>query len=130
MHLRWHTGALAAEQQRVARHEREAVERDAARCRQQDKPRIGLPRGDERGPGRVPRHRGECGIIERRALQPAVVEQEAQRLDEVDRDAETGGQAQQRAGILWNVRLIESEAQREFPEWLKKMSRAASADRV
>ena len=50
-------------------------------------------------------------VIEGGAPEPAVVEQEAARLDQVDRDAEASGEPQQRAGILRNVGLEQGEAQ-------------------
>src|SRR5436305_11236016 len=53
----------------------------------------------------------ERGIVERRAFQAPVVEQKAERLDQIDRDAETGSQAQQRPGILRDVGLEQGEAQ-------------------
>src|SRR5262245_17388203 len=68
----------------------------------------------------MPRDRGKCGIIERRALQPAVVEDKAERLDQIDRHAKARRQAEQRPSILRNVRLIQREAQWRFPLRLKK----------
>ena len=52
-----------------------------------------------------------CGIIEAGALQPPVVEHETKGLDQVDRDRETGGEAQQCPGILRDVGFEQGEAQ-------------------
>jgi hypothetical protein len=52
-----------------------------------------------------------CGIIEQGPLQPPVVEHETERLDQIDRDPETGRQAQQRPGILRDIGFEQSEAQ-------------------
>src|SRR5579863_7967741 len=57
---------------------------------------------------------GEIGVVERGALQPAIVEQKTERLDQIDADPETSGEPQQRTGVLRDVRLIESEAQRNL----------------
>ena len=50
-------------------------------------------------------------IVKRCPLEAPVVKQEAARLDQIDLDAETGGKAKQRPGILGYVRLIQGEAQ-------------------
>ena len=42
---------------------------------------------------------------------PAVVEHEAERLDQVDRNVETRRKAQQRAGILRDIGLEQRETQ-------------------
>ena len=52
-----------------------------------------------------------CGIIEQGPLQPPVVEHETERLDQIDRDPETGGEAEQRPGILRDIGFEQSEAQ-------------------
>ena len=52
-----------------------------------------------------------CDIVERGAFQAPVVEQEPERLDQVDRDPETGGEAQQRPGILRDIGLEQCKAQ-------------------
>ena len=52
-----------------------------------------------------------CGIIEQRPPQPPVVEDKTEGLDQVDLDPETGGEAQQRPGILRNVGFEQSQAQ-------------------
>jgi hypothetical protein len=46
-------------------------------------------------------------VVHPGASQAAVVEGESARLDHVDRQPETGGEAQDRAGILRDVGLIE-----------------------
>src|SRR3954466_3387157 len=51
------------------------------------------------------------GIVERRASEPAIVGNKAERLDQVDRHAETRGDAQQSTGILRNVWFEQRETQ-------------------
>src|ERR671935_669652 len=50
-------------------------------------------------------------IVEDGAPEPAIVEQEAARLYQIDRDAEARGEPQHRAGILRNVGLEEGDPQ-------------------
>ena len=52
-----------------------------------------------------------CGIIERGAAQPPVIEQETTGLDQIDLDREARGEAQQSAGILRDIGLEQGEAQ-------------------
>jgi len=52
-----------------------------------------------------------CGIIEHGAAQPAVVEDKAERLYQVDRDAKARGEAQQRPGILRNIGFEQGQPQ-------------------
>ena len=52
-----------------------------------------------------------CGIIERGAAKSPIIEQKTTRFDQIDRDPEAGGEAQQGAGILRNIGLEEGEAQ-------------------
>ena len=52
-----------------------------------------------------------CGIIEHGAAQPAVVEDKAERLYQVDRDAKACGEAQQRPGILRNIGFEQGQPQ-------------------
>ena len=104
-------GAFAAEQQRVGRCERKALQRHRAARRQQDEAGAGGARREKRRPRIVAAYCRPRGIIERRALQPAVVEDKTGRLDQVDGDGETGAEAEQRAGILRDVGLEQGEAQ-------------------
>ena len=50
-------------------------------------------------------------VIEDSTPEPAIVEQKATRLYQIDRDAEARGEAQHRAGILRNVGLEEGNPQ-------------------
>ena len=59
----------------------------------------------------MPSDADKIGIIERGAAQPAVVEEKAAGLDQVDLDPKAGGKPQQGAGILRNIRLEQGEAQ-------------------
>ena len=52
-----------------------------------------------------------CGIIERRAAQPPVIEQKATGFDQIDRDPEARDEAQESAGILRDIGLEKGEAQ-------------------
>jgi hypothetical protein len=52
-------------------------------------------------------------IIHPRPSQPAVVEDESARFDQVDGQAETGGQPQHGAGVLGNIRLKDDKAHGE-----------------
>ena len=52
-----------------------------------------------------------CGIIEQRPPQPPVVEDKAERLDQIDRDAKARGEAQQRPGILRNIGFEQGQPQ-------------------
>src|SRR5579863_9150130 len=52
-----------------------------------------------------------CGIIERGAAKPPVIQQETTRLDQVDLDRQAGSEAQQSAGILRDIGLEQGEAQ-------------------
>jgi hypothetical protein len=49
-------------------------------------------------------------VIHVRALEPAVVEDESERLDQIDRHAEAGAQPDQGAGILRDIGLEKGEA--------------------
>ena len=49
-------------------------------------------------------------VVEAGAAEVAVGDVEAGRLDDVDRNAEAGGEAQERAGVLRDVGLVEGEA--------------------
>ena len=104
-----HAGALAAEQQRVVRREGEVGDSGIAPCVVS---RTRRPR--RRAREMRPRKRGASSaapveIIHAGALQAAVVEHEAAGLDDVDGDAEAGAEAQQRAGVLRNVGLVEGK---------------------
>ena len=57
------------------------------------------------------RDRAKGRVVEPGALQATVVEQKSAGLDQIDRDPETGGEPQQRPGILRYVRLEQGEAQ-------------------
>src|SRR5581483_2544188 len=98
-------GALAAEENRVVGGEGKAGERLAAGRGQQHEARPGVAGAAEVVPRSVATNRREREIVERGAPQPPVVEQEAARLDQIDPDPKTGGQAQQRTGILRDVGL-------------------------
>ena len=65
-------------------------------------------------------HAYPCGIIEQRPPQPPIVEDKTEGLDQVELDAETGGKAQQRPGILRNVGFEQSQAQIVDPGRLRK----------
>ena len=56
-------------------------------------------------------HAYPCGIIEQRSPQPPIVEDKTEGLDQVDLDPETGGEAQQRPGILRDIGLEQCKAQ-------------------
>src|SRR3546814_8663824 len=71
---------------------------------------VGLPIGPEGGPARVPLHRRQRVVVEPRAPQAAVVQQEAAGLDDVEADAQAGRQADQGAAVLGDVRLVEGKA--------------------
>ena len=51
------------------------------------------------------------GIVERRTPQAPVVEEKSARLDDVDGDGKACREAQQRAGVLRDIRLVEGKAQ-------------------
>ena len=50
-------------------------------------------------------------VVEARAAQVPVGDVEARRLDDLDGGPEAGGQAQEGAGVLRNVGLVEGEAE-------------------
>jgi hypothetical protein len=56
-------------------------------------------------------HVHPCGIIEQRPPQPPIVEDKTEGLDQVHLDRKTGGETQQRPGILRYVGLEQSQAQ-------------------
>ena len=59
----------------------------------------------------MPANREGRRVIEGRALEAPVVENEAARLDQIDLDAETTGKTKQGPGILRYVGLVQGEAQ-------------------
>ena len=61
----------------------------------------------ERREARVARQIDVVEIIERRPFQRPVAHVEACRTDHIDRNAEAGAQAKDRAGVLGDVGLIE-----------------------
>ena len=104
-----HAIGLAADHQRVVVGEAKIDIVDAGARRQQDQPAapsrlvdVGLPRP-------VAHQVRMLEIVHPGAPQMFVGHHEAGRLDEIDRDPETGGEAQYGAGILRNVGLIQSE---------------------
>jgi len=62
--------------------------------RQQYPPRTRIAGRDEGVPRRVPMHAHPLGIIEQRAPQAPVIEDETERLDQIRRDPKTGGETQ------------------------------------
>ena len=52
-----------------------------------------------------------CGIIEHGAAQSPIVEDKAERLDQIDRDPKARGKPQQGAGILRNIGLEQGQPQ-------------------
>ncbi len=50
-------------------------------------------------------------VIERRSPHPPIVQQEAERFNQIDRDAKTRCKPQQRPGILRDIRFKQSEPQ-------------------
>ena len=58
----------------------------------------------------MPRHANMPKVVHVHALDPAVVEDEPERLDQVDRYAEAGAEPEQSSGILRNVGLKKGEA--------------------
>jgi hypothetical protein len=111
MHEIGHPGAFATEEQRIAGSEIEAMKGDVPARRQQDEAAAGVAAGQKRFPRGVAAYPFPCDIIERCAAQPPVVDEEPERLDQIDLDGETDREAQQRPGILRDIGLIEGEAQ-------------------
>jgi len=103
--LRRRAGAFAAEEERVVRCERELIEPQRRVGLDQDQP--ARTRGGEGGEGRVPRRRDLIPIIEGGALQRPIGQREAAGLNNVEADAKAGREADRRAQILRDVRLIE-----------------------
>ncbi len=90
--------------------EGEAMIGQSALRRQQHEPRVRRQRRAERRPRFVARDMGKREVIEPGAAQPAVGEDEAAGLDDVDSDAKTGAEADQSAGILRDIGLEEGKA--------------------
>ena len=109
MDLFRHAGALAPEQQPVVGAKGEVGIGGGGPGGQQNQPRA-MPDGAVGLPAGVADELDRAEIVHAGATQPSVVEDEAAGLDDVDRDAEAGGEAEQRAGILRDVRLVEDEA--------------------
>jgi len=105
------TGALPAEENSVVARERKTMQCYAPRRRHQDQSGPWRAVGQESPPRGVPANRKVCCVIEGRALETPVVEQEPARFDQIDLDPKAGGEPQQGAGILRNVRLEQGEAQ-------------------
>src|SRR5579863_10206015 len=103
--------AFATEEQRVAGGEIETMERDGPAGREEDQPGARVALRQEGAPRGMATDRRPCDIIERGAAKPPVVEQETERLDQIDLDRKAGGQAQQRPGILRDIGFKQSEAQ-------------------
>jgi len=104
-----HAGALAADQQPVARAEGESGVGLACAGGQQHQPRPGQRR-PEGLPGAVTDQIQRIGVIHDRPAQPAIVENEAGRLDQIEADAQAGGQTHHRAGVLGDVGLEQDQA--------------------
>src|SRR5439155_20036905 len=114
--------ALGPEQQPVVGAEGEVGVGGGGPGGQQHQPRA-MPDGAVGLPAGMTRELGRAEIVHAGATQPSVVEDEAAGLDDVDRDAEAGGEAEQRAGILRDVRLVEDEAHGRASRWLGKGTR-------
>ncbi len=77
---------------------------------EQDKtPALALAPELERFPGRMAGERGALKIIHPRALQIPVGEIKAGRLDQIDREAEAGGETENGAGVSGNVWLVKRD---------------------
>src|SRR5262249_17762836 len=104
-------GALAAEQKDVVVF-KSMFEIAALRPRrEQYEPQRALaPPLFERGPGQVAHERHLVEIVHAGAAERAVAGGKARRLDDVRLEAEAGGEAKNRSGVLGDVGLIKREA--------------------
>ena len=110
MDLIRHSGAFPAEQQDVAGAERKVEVGDLGARRQQDKAIAGLPpRRLETMPVDVPHNLRMAEIVHPGAPERTVRHVEARRSDHVDRDAEASAEAENVAGVLRYVGLVERE---------------------
>lgn len=107
-----HAGALAAEQQGVARCVVEGGVRDGGAAGQQhDAAAPSTAIGLELLPAGVAGDRDMIEVVEPGPAQGAVGHVESGGRDDVDGHAETGGQTQDRAGVLRDIRLIKCKSQ-------------------
>src|SRR4029077_10345596 len=103
-----HPGAFAAQQQRIYRPERKVWISQRRLRRQQNEPRAApSQRLLEGGKVRVSHDVDVLQIVEASATQRPVGHVKTRRADDLDGRAQAGRQAQDGAGILWNVRLVE-----------------------
>src|SRR5258708_20858086 len=98
MHRFGNTGALPAEQNSVVVRERKTMQRDAPRRRHQDQSRPWRAVGEKSPPRGVPANREGCCVIEGRALETPVVEQEPPRCDQIDLAPNASAKPRQAAG--------------------------------
>src|SRR6185437_5396033 len=105
-----HAGALAAEQQDIARLEGMVEIGAGAGSGEKNKPRpFAAPPILEGGPRPVAPDRNPVEIIHSGPAECAVGHRKTGRLDDMRLDAETGAKAQNRAGVLGNVGLVEGD---------------------
>src|SRR5215831_16103427 len=120
MHLLGHTGALPTEDDRIARRELKAMQRDGPGRRHQNQPRPSIPAGKKGCPRSMPAKNEIRRVIEERALETPIIEQETARLDQVDGQPKARSKPQQGPGILRDVRLEQDEthstSQSAFPD--------------
>src|SRR5712672_3491433 len=111
MHLVGHAGGFASEQQEVACLER-MVEIGGSRPRgEQDEPQpLGAPPSFEGAPRHVPDQRDLVEIVHAGAAERAIARRESSRLDEMRLERQTGGEPENRPGILRDVGLIKGDA--------------------
>src|SRR5262249_8134838 len=105
-----HARRFAAEQEHVVRPVCVVVIRECGARREQDQPTSDAPTPSfERIPVGVAHERHLVEIVHAGAAEGAVGGRKTGRLDDVSLDGEAGGQAQNRAGVLGNVGLVERD---------------------
>lgn len=114
--VRRHAGRLAADHQDVVRREAEIVGRGLALRRQKDQTAALLaPPGVEVREAVVVDQGRRGAIIEAGAAEMPVAQRERGWTDDVQYEAEAGGQPNQGAGVLRDFGLVEREVDRDFP---------------